>query len=59
MKVGLTGDLPGILVADQWVEVVGRYAGQTDRDPVNGGAIPYIFVVSVREVAPPEQPYES
>ena len=59
IKVGLTGDLPGILAADQWVEVVGRYTGQTDRDSVNGEVIPYLFVVSVREIAPPEQPYES
>jgi len=59
IKVGLTGDLPGILAADQWVEVVGRYTGQTDRDSVNGEVIPYLFVVSVGEIAPPEQPYES
>jgi uncharacterized repeat protein (TIGR03943 family) len=59
VKVGLTGDLPGILTADQWVEVVGRYTDQTDRDPINGDAIPYISVVSVREIAPPALPYES
>jgi uncharacterized repeat protein (TIGR03943 family) len=59
IKVGMTGDLPGILAPDQWVEVVGRYTSQTDRDPVNGEIIPYVFVVSVREVPPPAEPYET
>ncbi len=59
IKVGLTGDLPGILAPDQWVEVVGRYTDQTDRDPINGEIIPYVFVVSVRDIPPPDEPYET
>jgi uncharacterized repeat protein (TIGR03943 family) len=59
IKVGLTGDLPGILAPDQWVEVVGRYTDQADRDPINGELIPYLFVVSVRDIPPPDEPYET
>lgn len=59
IKIGLTGDLPGILAQDQWVEVVGRYVDQADRDPVNGAVIPYLFVVSVRDIAAPDEPYET
>jgi uncharacterized repeat protein (TIGR03943 family) len=59
IKVGLTGDLPGILAPDQWVEVVGRFTEQTDRDPVNGEIIPYLHVVSVRDISAPNEPYET
>jgi uncharacterized repeat protein (TIGR03943 family) len=59
IKVGLTGDLPGILNPDQWVEVVGRYVSQADRDPINGEVVPYLFVTSIREIPPPAEPYET
>jgi uncharacterized repeat protein (TIGR03943 family) len=59
IKIGLTGDLPGILAPDQWVEVVGTYTDQADRDPVNGELIPYVQVVSVRNIDTPEEQYET
>jgi uncharacterized membrane protein YcgQ (UPF0703/DUF1980 family) len=59
VKVGLTGDLPVVLTPDRWVEVVGGYVARTDPDPVNGAPIPYVSVVTVTEVAPPSDPYES
>jgi uncharacterized repeat protein (TIGR03943 family) len=59
IKIGLTGDLPGILAPDQWVEVVGTYTDQADRDPVNGELIPYVQVVSVRDIDTPEEQYET
>jgi uncharacterized repeat protein (TIGR03943 family) len=59
VKVGLTGDLPGVLTPDRWVEVVGGYVARTDPDPVNGAPIPYLSVVTVTDVTPPSNPYES
>jgi TIGR03943 family protein len=59
VKIGLTGDLPGMLTADTWVEVVGVYTDQVGRDPVNGAPIPYISVVEVATIEPPANPYES
>lgn len=58
VKVGLTGDLPGVLTPGWWVEVVGTYTDRRDLDPVNGASIPYLSVVSVTQVAPPADPYE-
>jgi uncharacterized repeat protein (TIGR03943 family) len=58
VKIGLTGDLPGVLTADTWVEVVGVYTEQVGRDPVSGASIPYVSVVEVTTIEPPAQPYE-
>ena len=59
IKVGLAGDVPGDLVADRWIEVVGTYTDRTDRDPVNADVIPYLRVVTGRIIAAPERQYES
>ncbi|HEY7223297.1 MAG TPA: hypothetical protein VH561_06770 [Micromonosporaceae bacterium] len=59
VKVGLTGDLPGVLASGAWVEVIGSYAEQTDQDPVNGAPIAYVSVESVAGIDPPPDPYES
>jgi len=59
VKVGLTGDLPGVLTIDAWVEVVGTYTDQVDRDPLNSEPIPYVSVDSVTVIDPPADPYES
>lgn len=59
VKIGLTGDLPPDLHADQWIEVTGRYTQQFDKDPVNGEIIPYVAAVSVVMIAPPEEQYET
>jgi uncharacterized membrane protein YcgQ (UPF0703/DUF1980 family) len=59
VKIGLTGDLPGVLTADTWVEVVGVYTEQVGRDPLNGAPIPYVSVVEVTTIGPPDHPYES
>jgi uncharacterized repeat protein (TIGR03943 family) len=57
-KVGLTGDLTGVLTPGGWVEVVGTYVDRTDFDPVNGAAIPYLSVVSLSQIPPPADPYD-
>jgi uncharacterized repeat protein (TIGR03943 family) len=59
VKIGLTGNVPAGLVPDQWLEVQGSYTDRVDRDPVNGGPIPYLQVVSSRDLAAPSRPYES
>jgi uncharacterized repeat protein (TIGR03943 family) len=59
VKVGLTGDVPGALAPDQWVEVVGTYTDRADRDSVNGEIIPYLQVVSTKDIAAPAMQYES
>jgi uncharacterized repeat protein (TIGR03943 family) len=59
VKVGLAGDVPSNLRADEWVEVVGTYTERSDRDPVNGETIPYVQVASVRGIPAPNEPYET
>ena len=59
VKVGLAGNLPGVLAAGQWLAIVGTYSPETGRDPINGEPIPYVSVVTVEELAPPENPYET
>jgi uncharacterized repeat protein (TIGR03943 family) len=59
IKIGLTGDLPGLLAPDHWIEVVGTYTDQADRDPVNGELIPYLHVVSVQDIQAPTEQYET
>lgn len=58
VKVGLTGDLPGVLTPGTWVAVIGTFAERFDRDPVNGEPIPYLSVVEVSSLDPPTDPYE-
>jgi len=59
VKVALTGAVPAHLAAETWIEVVGTYPGGSDRDPVNGEVIPYLEVRTLKEIAAPEQQYES
>jgi uncharacterized repeat protein (TIGR03943 family) len=59
IKVGLDGQVPPDLAADEWIEVEGTYTQRSDRDEVNGEAIPYLQVVSTRSISAPEQQYES
>jgi uncharacterized repeat protein (TIGR03943 family) len=59
VKVGLAGDIPATLKADEWIEIEGSYIDRADKDPVNSDLVPYIQVASVRDVAAPEQQYES
>jgi uncharacterized repeat protein (TIGR03943 family) len=58
VKVGLSGDVPGPLPADTWIEVTGRYDERVDKDRANNESIPYLRAESIREVAQPTQPYE-
>ncbi|MFB7502530.1 TIGR03943 family putative permease subunit [Streptomyces broussonetiae] len=58
VKIGLTGQLPPVLRPDAWLEVTGTYASRLERDPVNGGPIPYLRVGSVRPVPVPHDPYD-
>jgi uncharacterized repeat protein (TIGR03943 family) len=59
VKVGLTGDLPGDLRPDGWVQVTGRYTTKADKDPVNAETIPYLQVQTVSPIAAPARQYES
>jgi uncharacterized repeat protein (TIGR03943 family) len=59
IKVGLDGPVPSDLAADAWIEVEGTYTERSDRDEVNGDVIPYLRVVSTRDIPAPEQQYES
>lgn len=58
IKVGLSGDAPGGLPNDQWVEVTGVYTTRTVEDPVNGVAIPFIEVIEWKQIEPPRNQYE-
>jgi uncharacterized repeat protein (TIGR03943 family) len=58
LKIGLTGQVPGGLSADTWVEVTGRYASRTDKDKANNETIAYLTVTGLRTVPAPTQPYE-
>jgi uncharacterized repeat protein (TIGR03943 family) len=59
IKVGLDGQVPPELAAEEWIEVEGTYTERSDRDEVNGEVIPYLQVVSTRGIPAPEQQYES
>jgi putative membrane protein len=59
VKVALTGQVPGDLRPDMWLQVVGRYAAKQTTDDVNHGPIPYLDVSSARTVAAPADQYES
>jgi uncharacterized repeat protein (TIGR03943 family) len=58
VKVGLTGDLPGVLIPGAWVAVVGTRSELVDLDPVNSAPIPYLSVLGVTDLQPPTDPYE-
>lgn len=58
LKIGMEGDVPDGVANDQWVEIVGRYSGTTEKDPINGEEIPHIEVIEWRPVDPPRNQYE-
>jgi uncharacterized repeat protein (TIGR03943 family) len=58
VKVGLSGDAATGLKPDVWVEVVGRYDPETEKDKANDQSIPYLEVGSVKQVPAPKRPYE-
>jgi putative membrane protein len=59
VKIGLSGRMPPALPADSWVQVTGTYTGKRTKDPINGGAIPFMKVSKVRPVPAPRDPYEN
>jgi uncharacterized repeat protein (TIGR03943 family) len=59
VKIGLAGDLPADLKPDEWIEVVGAYTQQQDRDPVNSEVIPYIQVGALKDIPTPTEQYET
>ncbi|WP_128376291.1 TIGR03943 family putative permease subunit [Streptomyces cavernae] len=59
VKIGLTGQLPPVLEPDSWLEVTGTYTSKQTKDPVNGGRIPFIDVISTEPIPAPKDPYES
>jgi len=58
VKVGLAGDSPTGVHANDWIDAVGTYTGRTDADPVNAGTVPYLAVTTWRPIATPVRPYE-
>jgi uncharacterized repeat protein (TIGR03943 family) len=58
VKIGLTGRIPPVVQPDTWLEVTGTYTDRRTKDPVNGGAIPFIDVTRARPVATPRDPYD-
>jgi uncharacterized repeat protein (TIGR03943 family) len=59
IKIALTGDVPGGLQPDSWLEIVGTYVDRTAKDTVNGETIPYLNVSESRPVSAPAEPYET
>lgn len=58
VKIGLTGRIPPVLQPDTWLQVIGTYARKQTKDPVGGGAIPYLEVSRSRPVPAPRDPYD-
>ncbi len=58
IKVGLTGDVPGRLPPDTWVQVLGTYSTRVEKDPINKADVPYVEVRSWQTIAAPRQQYE-
>jgi uncharacterized repeat protein (TIGR03943 family) len=59
IKVGLVGQVPGGLVADDWLRVTGRYTAQQRKDSVNAQSIPYLEVRAAQVIPAPSRQYES
>jgi uncharacterized repeat protein (TIGR03943 family) len=57
IKVGLSGDVPGDLQANSWLQVVGTYTPHQIIDEINSGIIPFVQVTSVTRVDEPDDPY--
>ncbi|WP_432251406.1 TIGR03943 family putative permease subunit [Streptomyces sp. HNM1019] len=58
VKIGLTGRIPPVLEPDTWLQVIGTYTAKRSKDPVGGGAIPYLEVSRSRPVPAPRDPYD-
>lgn len=58
IKVLMHGDVPGDVPANTWLEVVGKYQPGQDADPVNTEPIPYVSVISYKQVKEPTEVYE-
>jgi uncharacterized repeat protein (TIGR03943 family) len=58
IKIGLSGDVPSGVAANTWIEVVGTYTPTTGTDPINGAVVPYLKVVSWRQITEPAAPYD-
>ncbi len=59
IKVGLSGDVPGDLPTDTWVEVIGTYTPHRVVDEINSGIIPFVQATSVTRISAPTDPYGS
>ncbi|MFF9164105.1 TIGR03943 family putative permease subunit [Streptomyces longwoodensis] len=58
VKIGLTGAIPPVLQPDTWLTVTGTYTPRTERDPVNGGPVPFLRVTAATPVPVPHDPYD-
>ncbi|MFI0998673.1 TIGR03943 family putative permease subunit [Streptomyces galbus] len=58
VKIGLTGAIPPVLQPDTWLTVTGTYTPRTEKDPVNGGPIPFLRVTAATPVPVPHDPYD-
>ncbi|MGW5772742.1 TIGR03943 family putative permease subunit [Streptomyces longwoodensis] len=58
VKIGLTGAIPPVLQPDTWLTVTGTYTPRTEKDPVNGGPVPFLRVTAATPVPVPHDPYD-
>ncbi len=58
IKIGMSGNIPGGLPPDTWVQVLGAHSTRVDKDPVNEAEVPYVDVRSWQKIAAPKQQYE-
>ncbi|KUN33901.1 hypothetical protein AQJ30_32150 [Streptomyces longwoodensis] len=58
VKIGLTGAIPPVLQPDTWLTVTGTYTPRTEKDPVNGGPVPFLRVTEATPVPVPHDPYD-
>jgi uncharacterized repeat protein (TIGR03943 family) len=58
VKIGLDGQVPTGLAADNWLEVVGKYTTRSTKDDVNDGVIPYVEIEESRRIDAPTNQYE-
>ena len=58
IKVGLDGELPPGLKADDWIQAEGHYIARQDHNKATQETIVFLGVTDARPVKAPAEPYE-
>lgn len=58
IKIGLDGELPAGLKADDWIQAEGQYTVRQDHNKATQETIVFLTVTSAHPVTPPAEPYE-